>query len=379
MKTYVKVILILVLLTLIGAFCAFDAFYIAPSRFSMRYETLSSDSISSQLDGVNILFFSDLDYGTYMDESRFTKLVSKINDQSPDIVIFGGDLFDEAYTPDDATNTTVTNLLKSIEAPLGKFAVLGDFDERSEEFSQSVQSILNAGDFEVLINKAITLHNSGSDSITLVGLDNSLSGNTDIENTFSAVSRDTYVLTVVHTPDTADALPEDIVDYCLAGHSHGGQAYWGFGALYTPDGAVNYLRGKHVIRDAFTLDITYGTGTTKKDVRFLCDPEAVIYHLHSTQAAETADSETADLETAIPAETEEPAETEAAAETEDASADTDVTETLPEETTAETDESGTAEYNEETYDENAGNGYTDDTTYEEYGDGSEQYDETYTE
>ncbi|MBO7703380.1 MAG: hypothetical protein J6S26_02955, partial [Solobacterium sp.] len=71
----------------------------------------------------------------------------------------------------------------------------------------------------------------------------------------------------------------DLTNYMLAGHSHGGQAWWGFGALYTPLKAELYFRGKNNVRGYFTLDITNGTGTTKEDVRFLANAEIVLYTL----------------------------------------------------------------------------------------------------
>lgn len=281
MKISTKIILIVCMLAMICGFVAFRAFYITPSRFTVRYETLSSTNIQPQLDDINILFFSDLDYGEFMDQDRAEKLVNKINDLSADVVIFGGDLFAENVYITEEDIAKVTELLSSINAPLGKFAVLGDFDEKDETRLNTVNSILSNSNFELLQNKAITLHNTGSDSIALVGLDNSLKGTINVDGTFATVSRETYVLAVVHDPDDATLLPNNLVDYCLSGHSLGGQVYYGIGAFYVPDGATNYYRGKNTLSNGVKLDITNGVGTLEYDVRLFSNPEIVLYRLES--------------------------------------------------------------------------------------------------
>ncbi|MCR5447943.1 MAG: metallophosphoesterase [Solobacterium sp.] len=285
MKIWQKILLILGLIMLLAGALSYDAYYAAAQRFTPRYETLSSESIPAQLDDVTILFFSDLDYGTFMDKARLNKLVNAVNNLSPDIVVFGGDLFDAACTPDEETVAEVTEGLRSISHHLGKFAVLGDFDHRNDEILELTQQVLYDADFELLYNASIPIRNTGSQSITLIGIDSALKGYPNTRSSFANVSKNAYTITVCHTPDEADKVPTDLVDYFLAGHSHGGQIYYGFGAWYTPDGAVNYFRGKHTVDGTFTLDISSGVGTTGQDVRFLANAEIVLYRLKHIETA----------------------------------------------------------------------------------------------
>ena len=280
MKIWQKIILVLILVLTITGALTYDAFYSAPSRFNIRHETLSSVYIPEQMDGVTILFFSDLDYNNFMDQERMQKLVNEINELSADIVIFGGDIFDTMARPINVvTLNTVASLLQEIKAPLGKFAVFGDTDRASEQRAANVADVLYRGDFEVLNNTSINLRNTGSGSITLVGLDNGVNGTTDINAAYANVSRSSYVITVCHTPDTADLVPADTTRYFLAGHSHGGQVFWYFDSLYKPKMAEHYFRGRHTVGGTFTVDITNGVGTTIKDVRFLANAEIVLYRL----------------------------------------------------------------------------------------------------
>ncbi|MBP3892181.1 MAG: metallophosphoesterase [Solobacterium sp.] len=281
MKIVIRILLVLALILGITGALAYDAFYSAPTRFTVRYETLASTAIPEQMDDISILFFSDLDYNRFMKEERFAKLIRVINGLSPDVVIFGGDIFDQDAQPvtEEVYNQVVSGL-KSIQAPLGKFAVLGDLDEVNLVTKNQSKNILYEADFEVLENQSISLRNEGSQAIYLVGLDNEITGYLNVSQAYQNVSRAGYTITVCHTPDTADDVPTDTTKYFLAGHSHGGQANWYFGSLYLPEkGASNYLLGKHRIDEAFTLDITNGVGTTIKDVRFLANAEVVLYRL----------------------------------------------------------------------------------------------------
>ncbi|MDO5121598.1 MAG: hypothetical protein Q4D46_05895, partial [Erysipelotrichaceae bacterium] len=195
MKIWQKILLILGLIMLLAGALSYDAYYAAAQRFTPRYETLSSESIPAQLDDVTILFFSDLDYGTFMDKARLNKLVNAVNNLSPDIVVFGGDLFDAACTPDEETVAEVTEGLRSISHHLGKFAVLGDFDHRNDEILELTQQVLYDADFELLYNASIPVRNTGSQSITLIGIDSAVRGYPNTRSSFANVSKNAYTIT----------------------------------------------------------------------------------------------------------------------------------------------------------------------------------------
>jgi predicted MPP superfamily phosphohydrolase len=292
MKTTTKILIVLALILGLCGYMTADVYIFAPKRISTRYEELSSADIPEQLNGMNILYFSDLDYGTFVNEERLNALVDKINALSPDVILFGGDLYDDAASFSDNDSSILSKAFSSLKASYGKYAVYGNSDDRSDEMKAAVNSIYAASDFEVLNNQSISLHKQSSGSITLVGLDSSVNGKPDIDAAYSTVSRDSYVITICHTPDTALSVPADITNYFLAGHSHGGQAYYFFGALYEPEGAKEYLRGTHTVSNSFTLDITNGVGTTKKDVRFLADAEVVMYQLKHTESASSSSAST---------------------------------------------------------------------------------------
>ncbi len=277
MKIIHKIIVVFILLFIIVGGLLYDSFYIAPSRFITRYETVESTRIPPQLNDINILFFSDLHYGLFMNNNRLKKLITTINNANPDVVIFGGDLLNlDKGGLNDEDKTNLINLLASIEAPLGKFAVYGDYDHK---YLDTINDILNKSNFEILQNKTVQIRNKLSQSINLVGLDSEAGGMLDTLSAYEQVVRTSYTITVCHTPDTVNKVPGDTSDLFLSGHTLGGQAFYLFDSLYKPDYSNYFFRGKHNINDTILLDISSGTGTIIKDIRWLSNAEVVMYRL----------------------------------------------------------------------------------------------------
>lgn len=289
-NTAKKILIVTLSIAVVIAFIILDALIIEPSRITVRRENLESEKIPETMNGMQICYFSDLDYGLYVNEERLQKIVSEINELGPDVVVFGGDLYDASITPDDTSSRIISSALKKINAPYGKFAVYGDHDDASDDLKSVTDSIYASSDFEVLSNTSVSLHKKTSSSITLVGIGNGITGKCDIEAAYSNVSSNNYVLAVCHTPDTADSVPMDLTDYFMAGHSHGGQVNYLFGALVTPEMAVNHLHGKTLIQDSFTLDITDGIAPTMKNIRFLTSNELAVYNLVHKEPEEKTES-----------------------------------------------------------------------------------------
>ena len=278
MDLRVRILIVIVtLLTVIGGI-TYDSYFNAPSRFTVRHETLDSAVIPKQMDEVNILFFSDLHYGTFMDKERASLLIDEINHTSPDIVIFGGDLLDKQISSAEAD--ALVELLGQIKAPLGKFAVYGDYDHQSDQILNQVNNIYTRSTFEILNNRSIIVRNKGSQGITLVGIDSSYKGEPDVTAAFYSVSPLSYTIAVSHTPDTAAYIPGEKTNLFLAGHSHGGQINYLVGSAYNPPGSQKYFSGKTNVDNQYTIDITDGVGTTITDVRFLTNAEIVVYQLN---------------------------------------------------------------------------------------------------
>ena len=169
---------------------------------------------------------SDIKYNGFMGKDRLTKMINELNDANCDIVLFGGDMFDNPATkePDSAVVKELTDILKSIQAPLGKFAVLGDQDQVNDDVKNIVSDILYQSNFEILTNQAIRIRNHTKNSITLVGIDSLINGNPNPDSAFKTISEDEYNIVLTHCPDLISSADfnSNYVDAMFAGHSLGG-------------------------------------------------------------------------------------------------------------------------------------------------------------
>ena len=158
MKQIQKILLILGIIFGLILYLLVGAFLLSPSKFTVRYQTLTSNKIPQDLNNTKILYVSDIYYGNHMNQSRLQKLVDTINRIAPDAVVFGGDIYAPNATISTDSDGEIATALSSIKAPLGKFAVLGDQDCATADIKSHVLSILQTANFEVISNSSVSVH-----------------------------------------------------------------------------------------------------------------------------------------------------------------------------------------------------------------------------
>lgn len=280
-----KIVSVLIILALIIAGVFFYSIYIAVDKVNISYETISSKKIPEEMNDMKIAFVSDIKYNEFMTKKRLTTMIDKLNDTGADIVIFGGDIFSDPDTkaPDSEMKRDLIAILKGIDAPLGKFAVLGEEDLVNEKTEKLVREILYESDFEILTNSSVRLRNNSSSSITLIGVDSLIGGEPDAAKAMQKISQNEFNILVTHCPDllTNDVNMENL-DLIIAGHSLGGQIYLPIlGPLRSQKGAITYNHGSYTINNA-TLYVSNGLGTKGVDMRLLAPPEILMFRLHHT-------------------------------------------------------------------------------------------------
>lgn len=247
---------------------------VEPDNLIVQYKTLQDTKIPESMNDVSIVYFTDLQYGKFENKKRANKLFDKIEHLDPDIIIFGGDLFDESCQMDQEDIDYITNKLSKINAPLGKFCVLGEKDEANNDI---VRSILNQSQFEILENETILLSNQKSDGITLSAL-----SNTPDPSKITAADTQ-YNLLVTHMPDTLinEELSTKSISLALCGHSHGTQITFPIlGGYKTIDGAKS-LNRSCTKKISFPYIISSGVGCTHVNLRFMSTPEIYYFMLQS--------------------------------------------------------------------------------------------------
>lgn len=278
-----KLIKVIAGLFAIAAFVAILVFYgtsISVKNVTVVNKTIENSKINKDTN-IKIAFISDIHYNNFMNYDRFKSMIEVINGNKPDIILFGGDIFDNpsTYKIDDKTRNECIELLKSLEADYGKFAVLGEDDLNPD--AGDIEELLFQADFELLSNEHILITKDGTSSINLIGIDSLVGGSPDVTNVFEGVDTSLYTIVVSHAPDIASQLPTNEIDLVLAGHSHGGQIALPFlGPISKVKGASNYSHGEYYINQT-QLIVSNGLGTTDQDIRIFADPQCHMIRLAS--------------------------------------------------------------------------------------------------
>lgn len=247
-------------------FIVLYAFFIGTKGIFIKDIIVKSKSINNDLNGVKIVQFSDLHYGSGIEKKEVKSLIKKINISKPDIVIFTGDLIDEDY---DITKKEIEFLKKQfslINSEYGKYYIPG------EEDFDTAKLVLNNSDFINLTNGDQTIYFNKSE-VLLINKDNS-------ENYFkNENNKPTYKILAIHNPDDFNALKDYNFDLALAGHTHNGQ--------------INIPKLKNLLIDSnyketykkinnTKLYINPGIGNSKINARLFNHPTIYLYRLKST-------------------------------------------------------------------------------------------------
>ena len=252
----------------------YNAKAVNTKQLKIREETVCSDKIDGDLDGFLIAFFSDICYGSFIDEKDLNRVLETVNAYRPDLVIFGGDLIDT--DEDDITPEMIEQLkefLSSIDSRYGKYAVKGDHDRNNESI---LREIYDDSGF-ILLSNENRMIGPDADHIILTGIDPFAQEKPQYADLLNDEIH--YSISVSHYPDLFPQLNSCSVDLCLAGHSLGGQIYFPLVNLLHRDyGCQQYYHGK-TVKDGKILDITNGIGRRNSDARLWADAEIVFYTL----------------------------------------------------------------------------------------------------
>ncbi|MBM7572209.1 metallophosphoesterase [Aquibacillus albus] len=250
---------------------------IEPSLLTVHRETISKANIPKAFHDFKIIQFSDTHLGFHYTLDQFKDLISTINENNPDIVVFTGDLVDMPNIY--AWSDKLIELMSSIKAPSGKFWIYGNHDHGGYG-TDIIKEAMDKANFTLLQNSHYTIKKENQ-SFVIAGLDDVMLGKPDIKQTINGITEEQFTILLVHEPDYADIVKDYPIDIQLSGHSHGGQIQIPFvGHVYTPAFAEKYVEGNYEIGSyPLQLFVSRGIGTTRLPYRFLCKPEITVYQL----------------------------------------------------------------------------------------------------
>lgn len=215
-------------LVLYGVFFGF-------SHYKVHHVVVEHEDIPESFNGYTIAQLSDMHLGTFGRIQQVEKGLLLLQNENPDLILFTGDLVNNL----SSEAIPYVDLLKALNAPYGKFAVLGNhdyahyagqlakIDQEADELK--LRNILNAMGFSILENLNTAIH-CGNDSIVIAGVENwgiaPFPQYGDLSEALAGVSDSNFVVLLSHDPShyTEQVLGFPVqVDLTLSGHTHGMQ------------------------------------------------------------------------------------------------------------------------------------------------------------
>jgi len=240
---------------------------------------LKADDLPLEANNLRIVYLSDIHYGFWFSDSDLSRLVSRINNLRPDLVLFGGD-----YGMDNATAIAFFSALQkqdTLHSRYGVYGVIGDMDRGDSDFTctQLTEAMSNAG-VVPLVNRCVPV-NIATRQIYIAGVDDVLTGRPDVKSVARSVSSGDYVIFLSHNPSVVpDAqLATDgsgnlgWFDLGLFGHTHGGQMLFFSSLLGIGDDVPERYRSGWLKENRVDLLISRGVGTSVFPGRLFCFPQ----------------------------------------------------------------------------------------------------------
>jgi predicted MPP superfamily phosphohydrolase len=249
------------------------AFYGAvyePADLEIVRKAIQIRGLPARLDGIRMAQISDL-HMNQVDDIH-TRMVEHVQALKPDVIVVTGDLVDSRLAVSD-----MQNLLGYLDAPLGIWAVPGNWDHTSEAIDD-LKSALPSARVKFLINQSQAI----DDGLWMVGVDDPASAHDDLNEAISNVPAEVHRLLLAHSPDIVPNLAGQTFDLILSGHTHGGQINLPFlnGAWLKDGPARKYIKGMFQV-DGSPLYVNRGIGMTTLPIRIQCRPEITLFTLHA--------------------------------------------------------------------------------------------------
>lgn len=198
---------------------------------------------SSKQDELNVVLIADLHLGYSVGVKQMERMVNKINELQPDVVVVAGDIFDNEFSA-IYNPVRLAEILREINSKYGVYAVYGNHDIEedilcgftfSDDDVTQVTSIKEMDDFiencgftflydeAILINDDFYIYGRPDEERPNFGNDSRL----EAEKITEGLDLSKLIICVDHEPHDQKKLSAAGVDVDLNGHTHAGQLFPG--------------------------------------------------------------------------------------------------------------------------------------------------------
>ena len=251
----------------VGILCISYGYLIEPYHLGISQVQIQTEKLKKE--SFRIVHFSDMHCDLKMRLEE--KVIEAVNSLKPDILVFTGDAINDLKA-----KTNFQNTLSQMDAPLGKFAVKGNWDFH---ITPTANLFENTG-FVELDGEHRDIEKNG-ESIRLCGL--SYENDSGIQHLIERADKGRFTVLLYHSPDLAEAFDPADVDLYLCGHTHGGQITLPFyGAITTLSKHGKKYEAGLYYRDSSAIYVNRGIGMEgghAPRVRFWARPEIAVFDI----------------------------------------------------------------------------------------------------
>lgn len=277
-KKYIKSAIVLLIVIALLLFCSYQN-----RHLETTYYTYKAEHLDAEFDGYRIVQISDLHNAKFGKDNQ--KLVDRIRECEPDMIVLTGDIVDSNHTNVDRAVQFVDEIVKICPV----YYVTGNHEywlEKSE-YDELIDGLIGAG--VVILDDQVVEISRGDAKFRLVGLDDkSLADGTLgtlLNNAQNVAHEDSekkeFTVVLAHEPQYLARYASTGVDLVLSGHAHGGQFRLPFvGGIVAPDQGFlpEYTAGEYYMNGTEMI-VSRGLGNSVIPVRLFNYPEIVCVEL----------------------------------------------------------------------------------------------------
>lgn len=250
-------------------------FYWQNNGITVTKITFENSKIPNGFDGFKIIHLSDLHNKEFGEAQK--KLIKKVNDSNPDLIVFTGDLID--HTKEEKGDESFINAIKDV-APV--YYVSGNHEAWSGKYDGLVAKLKENG-ITVLDNDKVKIEKNG-EYINVLGIKDLAFFSNDtkvfedeLKKLVDKEESNDFKILLWHRPELMDLYVKNSLDLVFSGHAHGGQFRIPFiGGVLAPNRSLfpKYTSGMHTINNT-SMIISRGLGNSIIPVRVFNRPEII--------------------------------------------------------------------------------------------------------
>ena len=196
----------------------------------VRYIDFEFEDLPKSFDNIKVALASDIHSGLYIPTSHIQKMSDMITENKPDIILFIGDYIYSAprwFKYHNKKNIRkLIEGIKNLNAPLGKYAVMGNHDNYESKID--ISNALDSNNFKMLDNNIIFITNDIGEYISIGGVGDFMTDDVKFDLATKNVKTNDFNILLSHEPAAPLAIAKkegynELIDFFVCGHTHGMQ------------------------------------------------------------------------------------------------------------------------------------------------------------